>query len=96
MPGVEIFERADLAKLAQNPPNLIFKTAVEFSEFIETLAKRDSTTLTSVLVDFCEVYDLEYETLAKMLTVSLKDKVSAEMQDAGLLPKSTRLEFEED
>lgn len=93
MPGVEIFERADLAKLAQNPPNLIFKSAVEFSEFVETLANRDSTTITSVLVDYCEVYDLEYETLARMLTQSLKDKVATEMQDAGLLPKSNRLEF---
>jgi hypothetical protein len=93
MPGVEIFERVDLVKLAQNPPNLIFKSAVEFSEFVETLANRDSTTITSVLVDYCEVYDLEYETLARMLTQSLKDKVATEMQDAGLLPKSNRLEF---
>lgn len=96
MAGVEIFERADLAKLAQNPPNLIFNNAIEFSEFIETLANRDSTTLTSVLVDYCEVYDVEYEMLAKMMTASLKDKVAAEMRDAGYLPKLNRLEFEED
>lgn len=95
MPGVEIFERADLAKLAQNPPNLIFNNAVEFSEFVETLANRDSTSVTSVLVDYCEVYDMEYDTLAKMMTSSLKDKVRAEMQDCGLLPKISRLEFEE-
>jgi hypothetical protein len=51
--------------------------------------------VTSVLVDYCEVYDLEYDSLAKMLTQSLKDKVAAEMQDAGLLPKENRLEFED-
>jgi hypothetical protein len=95
MPGVEIFERADLVKLAQNPPSLIFNNAIEFSEFVETLALRDNTSVTSVLVDYCEVYDLEYDSLAKMLTQSLKDKVAAEMQDAGLLPKENRLEFED-
>lgn len=95
MPGVEIFERANLTELAKNPPNLIFNNAVEFSEFVETLANRDSSTVTSVLVDYCEVYGLEYETLAKMLTSSIKDKVAAEMQDAGLLPKTNRLEFED-
>lgn len=96
MPGVEIFNRADLVALAQQQPNLLFNNAVEFSEFVETLARRDNTTITSVLVDYCEVYDLEYENLAKMLTQSIKDKVAAEMEDAGYLPKSNRLEFEED
>lgn len=96
MPGVEIFDRANLVDLARNPPSLIFNNAVEFSEFVETLAARDSTTLTSVLVDYCEVYDVEYETLAKMMTSSIKDKVAAEMRDAGYLPKVNRLEFEEE
>jgi hypothetical protein len=95
MPGVEIFQREDLAKLANSPPNLIFNTAIEFSEFVETLAVRDETTITSVIVDYCEIYDLEYESLAKMLTSSVKDKIAAEMQDAGLLARVNRLEFED-
>ena len=95
MPGVEIFERSDLSTIISNPPNLIFNNAVEFSEFIETLARRDDSPVTQVLIDYCEIYDLEYESLSRMLTASLKEKISAEMQDAGLLPKSSRLEFED-
>lgn len=95
MPGVEIFERSDLSTIINNPPNLIFNNAVEFSEFIETLARRDESPVTQVLIDYCEIYDLEYDSLSKMLTASLKEKISAEMQDAGLLPKSPRLEFED-
>lgn len=94
MPGAEIFQRANLFELSKNPPNLIFSNAVEFSEFIETLAVRDQTTLTSAIVDYCEVYDLEYESLSKMLTSSIKEKIISEMQDLGLIAKSNRLEFE--
>ena len=97
MPGVEIFERGDydsIEELIRNKTPIIFKSAIEFSEFIETTAIMQSMTNTQVVLDYCEIYDMEYESLAQMMTQNLKDKIATEMRDAGLLPKTSQLEFE--
>jgi hypothetical protein len=92
---VEIFDRAGLDKSLEDPSRWIFRSAVEFSEFVESIANQREELIMNVLIEFCELYDLEYENLSKMLTVHLKDKVASEMQDAGLLPKQNRIEFED-
>lgn len=94
MAGVEIFTRSNLEDLLLTKPNIIFSTAVEFSEYVETVAVRYGETITQVLLSYCDTHDIEYEQLAKMLTRSIRDKIETEMQDSGLLPKTSVLELE--
>jgi hypothetical protein len=74
--------------------NTIFKTATDFSQFVETTAAKQGLTLTQVILDYCENKDVDYLDVAKLLSQTLKDKIAFEMQEAGLLPKHTVLEFE--
>ena len=73
MPGVEIFDRAELGEFVESDSSIIFGNCVEFSEYIETLALYESRTVTQVLIEYCEFNDVEYEDLSKMLTPSLKE-----------------------
>lgn len=100
MAGVEIFDPRDIHRIDYTSPSLlhtemfIFRTPVEFSEFIEMFSVKNSMTVTQVLLDYCEEHDLEYGQLAAMLTQNLKNKIAAEMQESGLLPKTATLSFE--
>ena len=74
--------------------NTIFKTAVDFSQFVEITAAKQGASLTQVILEYCENKDVDYLDVAKLLSPTLKEKIAFEMQEAGLLPKHTVLEFE--
>ncbi len=89
-----IFDSEDFHVNGTVLSNTIFKTAVDFSQFVETTAAKQGASLTQVILEYCENKDVDYLDVAKLLSPTLKEKIAFEMQEAGLLPKHTVLEFE--
>ena len=87
-----IFSRDKLAN-ASTQDALVFRSPVEFSEYIETISSNSNENLTQTLLAYSEVNDINYEDIAKMFTPSIKEKVKAEMQYFGLMEKTSVLEF---
>lgn len=90
----EIFDRDDL-HILQTDTQLLFNDSIEFSEYIESVALKNSITVTAACIDYSETYDIEFAELAKLLTPSIRGKIGLEMQESGLLPKTNRIEFED-
>lgn len=69
-----------------------FRTAEEFSVYVETTAVRKGERLLEVIMQYCDDLDIEPEVVAKSLTPSLKEKLQAECEVYNLLTtKSVRL-----
>lgn len=94
MPDFNVFDPEAFHEDGIVLDNTIFKTATDFSQFVETTAAKQGSTLTQVILDYCENKEVDYLDVAKLLSPTLKDKLAFEMQQAGLLPKHTVLEFE--
>lgn len=87
------FSIFDVSKESESE-NLIFKNASDFSYYIQTTAQREDQTCTQTILEYCEQRDLDPEDIAKLINRSLKEQITLEMQEDGLLPKNTTLEFE--
>ena len=61
-----------------------FSTSTEFSQFIERKAN-DGAGFIDVLVDYCTRKEIEIESIKKLLTPSLREKIKVEAQDLNLL-----------
>ena len=68
-----------------------FGTPSEYSLHIEQYAIDNGTTCVQALIDFCEEEDLEFETIAKMVNKSLKEKLAVEFADLGMLQRAASL-----
>lgn len=79
----------DLVSLSDN---ILFKTASEFSHFVEMAAMKEDKTCTAIILDYCDMKDIEPEDIAKLISPSLKGKLEQEMIDAGLLGEHSTLE----
>lgn len=64
--------------------NQQFSSAVEFSQHIERKASLGQNYI-DVLTDFCVRNEVEIESVKKLLTPSLKEKITAEAQNLNLL-----------
>jgi hypothetical protein len=64
--------------------NQQFSSAVEFSQHIERKASLRQNYI-DVLTDFCVRNEVEIESVKKLLTPSLKEKITAEAQNLNLL-----------
>ena len=62
-----------------------FNTPNEFSQHIERRAVHTRSTCMDILLDYCVSNDIEIESVNKLLSGSLKDKLKAEAQDLNLL-----------
>lgn len=93
MSDFNIFNADDFHLGGSIAENTIFRSATDFSQFVETTAARSGVTLTQVILDYCENRDVDYLDVAKLLSNNLKEKLAFEMQEAGLLPKHSTLEF---
>lgn len=67
-----------------------FKTSTEFSLHIERKARRglmaiEGAGYIDVLVDYCVDRDIEIESIKKLLTPSLREKIKAEAESRNLL-----------
>lgn len=71
-----------------------FNTPSEFSQHIERRAVHTRSTCMDILLDYCLTNDIEIESVNKLLSTSLKDKIQAEAQDLNLLKvKANKLPF---
>lgn len=71
-----------------------FKTSADFSMYIEKSAKRTGSGYIDVLVDYCLKQEIEIESVKKLLTTSLKEKIQVEAEELNLLKvKSGKLPF---
>lgn len=64
--------------------NQQFSSATEFSQHIERRASRGQNYI-DVLTDYCVRNEVEIESVKKLLTPSLKEKITAEAQNLNLL-----------
>lgn len=71
-----------------------FNTPSEFSQYIERRAVHTKTSCMDVLLEYCEKNQIEIESVKKLLSVSLLEKVQVEAQELNLLKvKSNKLPF---
>tara|TARA_B100000073_G_scaffold340817_1_gene341174 strand:- start:1173 stop:1457 length:285 start_codon:yes stop_codon:yes gene_type:complete len=73
--------------LPMSDPFLItkeFKSSNEFSQHIERLA-HNSGSFIDAIVDYCSAKDIDVESVKKLLSPSLKEKIKAEAENLNLL-----------
>jgi len=72
-----------------------FNSSIEFSQFIERKSKHTNTSCMDILIDYCLGNEIEIESVNKLLTASLKEKIQTEAQDLNLLKNkgSSKLPF---
>lgn len=69
----------------------IFKTANDFSYFIEQKAIENREECFTILLEFCENNDVEYEKIGDMVNTQLREKLRLEFADMGMLSKPSSL-----
>lgn len=72
-----------------------FKSSAEFSQHIEKEAVRTNAGFIDTIVAFCTKNNIEVESVKKLLTTSLKDKIKVEATELNLIKgeKSGKLPF---
>lgn len=74
-------------KSSMNDPFLItkeFKSSIAFSQHIETMAIKTNSFIDAI-VDYCGSKDIDVESVKKLLSPSLKEKIKAEAENLNLL-----------
>jgi hypothetical protein len=70
----------------------IFKTANEFSLFIEEMVKNKNLSYMDAVLEYCKENYLEPEDVAKLINKSLKDKIEMDFRELNYLPKQATLD----
>ena len=87
-------EALDMDSLPAMTENLIFRTANEFSLYVEMSAVKTERPCTDVILSYCEMRDLDPNDISRLVSTSLREKIKIEMQEMGLMPRTSTLEFE--
>ncbi len=87
-------EALEMDSLPAMTENLIFRTANEFSLYVEMSAVKTERTCTDVILSYCEMRDLDPNDISRLVSTSLREKIKIEMQEMGLMPRTSTLEFE--
>jgi len=64
-----------------------FKTTTDFSIHVEKQAKETQVSCMDVLVEYCIKRDLDIESVATIITSSLKEKIKVEAEQLNMLKK---------
>jgi hypothetical protein len=72
--------------------NVLFRSATDFSQFIETEAIKQDRPCTDIILEYCDEKDIEPDAVGKLINESLKGKIELEMIESGLLEKRNTLE----
>lgn len=72
--------------------NILFKTASDFSQFVETEAIKQDMSCTDVILTYCDSKDIDPDAIAKLVNNSLKGKLENEMIQSGLLSAHNTLD----
>lgn len=76
-------------KLVQE--QIIFQDPNEFSVFIESTAAKKHQTCLEVLVDYVEERDIEVESIANLISPSLRAKLEQNFVESGLMRSTPTL-----
>lgn len=71
--------------------DISFKTPLEFSFYIEKLAKDLNINYVEALTNYCENHQVEPMDIAKYVNASLKEKLMADFIQMNYLPKEPSL-----
>jgi hypothetical protein len=68
-----------------------FRSPVEFSLYIEERVLKERIGYIDVILDYCKNHDLDVETVGKLITKSLKEKIQIEAEESNLMKPRGRL-----
>lgn len=67
-----------------------FMTPTKFADEIETLVKTNKINYIEAVVDFCETNSIEIETVNKLISKPLKEKIKYDAQQLNYMKKTSR------
>jgi hypothetical protein len=70
----------------------MFKTANEFSLYIENQVYEKNISYMDAVLEYCAENYVEPEEIAKLINKSLKDKLEVNFQEMNYLPKQAQLD----
>lgn len=71
--------------------NKLFQNANEFSIFIETNAVEEGISCLQTIINYCEEGDLDIESVSKLISKPLKEKLALDFANIGMLEKNSNL-----
>ncbi len=70
--------------------NKKFVSKEKFAEEIESLVLRTKMNYIDAIVEYCEVNNIEVDTVGKMISKPLKEKIKYDAMELNFLKKTTR------
>ena len=67
-----------------------FMTTVRFSTEVETLVNSDSMSYIDAIIHYCDTNDIELETVSKLISKPLKEKLKYEAQQLNYMKKTSK------
>lgn len=67
-----------------------FMTAAKFSTEVETLVNNDAMSYIDAIIHYCDNNDIELETVPKLISKPLKEKLRHEAQQLNFIKKTSR------
>ena len=67
-----------------------FMTTVRFSTEVETLVNSDSMSFIDAIIHYCDTNDIELESVPKLISKPLKEKLKYEAQQLNYMKKTSR------
>lgn len=67
-----------------------FMTPTKFADEIETLVKYHDVNYIEAIVEFCDMNSIEIETVPKLISKPLKEKIKYEAQKLNFIKKTSR------
>jgi hypothetical protein len=67
-----------------------FMTPTKFADEIESLVKRNDLNYIEAVVDYCEQNSIEIETVNKLISKPLKEKIKYDAQKLNFMKKTSR------
>jgi hypothetical protein len=65
-------------------------TVARFSSEVETLVNSDSMSYIDAIIHYCDINDIELETVPKLISKPLKEKLKHEAQQLNFIKKTSR------
>jgi|TARA_R100000030_G_C3241412_1_gene120707 hypothetical protein len=67
------------------------QSSKSFSLEIEKIAKEKNITHMEAVLEHCRIQEIEPDSVARLITKSLKDKIEANARDLNFIPKQAKL-----
>ena len=67
-----------------------FMTTARFSTEVETLVNSDSMSYIDAIIQYCDNNDIELETVSKLISKPLKEKLKHEAQQLNYMKKTSK------